>query len=255
MSENRDNNTLLRQYSERYFLAAGECNPEGELPLPLLVTRVIGVATGHANAWGVGYDRLIRDNQGWVLSRVTVEMKRYPRVGEYYTLSTWIEGYNRHFSQRNMALTADDGTVYGYVRTIWMVINFATRESGDISALQYIAENVLTRPCPIEPQRALRPFEAQAGVKHTFGYIDCDFNRHVNTVRYVDLLLDRFPLDFHDANSVKRLEVAFVKESRYDETADITLAETSPLDYRIDIAVDGAVHVKARLLFNPRLTT
>lgn len=91
-------NPNLKEYQQSFYLSAGECNPQCEMPLTLLVSRVIEVATNHANSWGVGYARLIEDNQGWVLSRVTVEMKRYPRVDEWYTLTTWIEDYNRHFS-------------------------------------------------------------------------------------------------------------------------------------------------------------
>jgi len=82
----------MKEFSQSYYLAAGECNPQGEMPLTLLMTRIIEVATGHANLWGVGYERLIADNHVWVLSRVTIELTAYPRVNEHYTLTTWIEG-------------------------------------------------------------------------------------------------------------------------------------------------------------------
>ena len=251
-----DANTTIsddkRLFSKRFYLAAGECNPEGELPLTLLVSRMIEVATGHANAWGVGYRRLIQDNQGWVLSRVTVEMMRYPRVDEHYRLTTWVEGFNRHFSQRNMEVTDDNGNVLGYIRTIWMVINFTTRESVDISKLSYIAEHVADKPCPIEPQRRQRPFEAETLAEHTFGYADCDSNRHVNTLRYLDLILNQFPLEWHDAHQVKRLELAFVSETLYGQTAQVKVGG-EPLDRRADILVDDQPHLRARLVFDPRV--
>lgn len=252
MDKNQTIQPELKQYSQEFFLTAGECNPEGELPLPLLVTRVIEVATGHANAWGVGYDRLVRDNQGWVLTRVTIEMKRYPRVNERYSLTTWIEDYNRHFSQRNMEVRDKDDEVIGYVRTIWMVINFTTRESVDISKLSYIAANVLDRPCPIEPQRRLAPFTPASRSSHRFTYTDCDFNRHVNTVRYVELLLNHFSLEHFDRYSVARFEIAFVQESHYDETADVVADDSNPLDCRLDINVDSKTHVRARIAFAER---
>ena len=113
----------MKEFSKTYYLAAGECNPQGELPLTLLMTRIIEVATLHANSWGVGYERLIRDNQVWVLSRVAIEMTEYPKVNTNYKLTTWIEDYNRHFSQRNMRIDDENGKPLGYVRTIWMVID------------------------------------------------------------------------------------------------------------------------------------
>ena len=37
------------------------------MPVWLMTERIIDVATEHANSWGVGYARLILDNQAWVL--------------------------------------------------------------------------------------------------------------------------------------------------------------------------------------------
>ena len=39
---------------------------------------------------------------------------------------------------------------------------------------------------------------------YTFKYTDCDVNRHVNTVKYLDLLLNQFNLEKYDQNFVKR---------------------------------------------------
>ncbi|MBQ5466196.1 MAG: acyl-[Muribaculaceae bacterium] len=185
---------MLKEFTQQYQLTAGECNPELEMPLPLLMTRIIEIATLHANSWGVGYAKLIEENQAWVLSRVTIEMTRYPRVNEIYSVTTWIEDYNRHFSLRNMEFKAADGSTLGYARTVWVVINLATRESVDISKLSYIRENVLGKECPIAAQGRLKLQQVTHSQDHTFGYVECDLNRHVNTVRYLELLLNQFPL-------------------------------------------------------------
>lgn len=244
---------MLKEFTKSFYLAAGECNPQAELPIPMLLNRVIEIATLHANSWGVGYATLIKDNQVWVLTRVTVEMESFPRVNEEYSFTTWIEGYNRLFSQRNMEIRNHRGEPVGYVRTIWMVIDFNTRESADISRLSYIRENISEKPCPIAPQGRLRmvtsPTETQ---DHTFAYCECDFNRHVNTTRYVELFLNSFPLSFHDANMVKRLEIAFTKETRCGEEVTISKQEEAPLDYYFSIDNDGGTHCRAHITFVPR---
>ena len=227
-----------------YYLAAGECNPQGEMPLTLLMTRVIEVATLHANSWGVGYARLIQDNHVWVLSRVTIELTAYPRVNENYRLTTWIEDYNRHFSQRNMRLDDARGNTLGYVRTIWMVI--------DLSQLEYIRQNVSSLPCPIEPMSRLRPIEQGHAVDYTFGYMDCDFNRHVNTVRYLSHLMNLFDMDCYDNYLIHRMEISFIKETRYGETCQIVIDDTDPMDSRMSITADGTDHVRARFHWKER---
>ena len=242
----------MKEFSKTYYLAAGECNPQGELPLTLLMTRIIEVATLHANSWGVGYERLIRDNQVWVLSRVAIEMTEYPKVNTNYKLTTWIEDYNRHFSQRNMRIDDENGKPLGYVRTIWMVIDMNTRASVDIEKLGYIRENVSDIPCPIETQSRLRPIELGHAVDYTFGYMDCDFNRHVNTVRYLSLLMNMFDMDCYDHYFIRRMELAFIKETRYGETAQFIINDSDPMDSHLSITVDGDDHVRARFLWQQR---
>ena len=242
----------MKEFSKTYYLAAGECNPQGELPLTLLMTRIIEVATLHANSWGVGYERLIRDNQVWVLSRVTIEMNENPKVNTNYKLTTWIEDYNRYFSQRNMRIDDENGRPLGYVRTIWMVIDMNTRASVDIEKLGYIRENVSDIPCPIEPQSRLRPIEQGHAVDYTFGYMDCDFNRHVNTVRYLSLLMNMFDMDCYDHYFIRRMELSFIKETHYGETAQFVIDDSDSMESHMSITIDGDDHVRARFLWQER---
>ena len=233
-----------KQFYMDYYLAAGECNPQGEMPLTLLMARIIEVATFHANSWGAGYARLIQDNQVWVLSRVTIEMNAYPKVDTNYRLTTWIEDYNRHFSQRNMRIDDAQGNPLGYVRTIWMVIDMSTRASVDISQLGYISDKVSDLPCPIEPMSRLRPIEEGHALDYTFGYMDCDFNRHVNTL---------FDMDCYDHYFIHRMEISFIKETHYGETCQFVIDDTDPLDSHMSITdADGDDHVRARFHWQER---
>ena len=174
-------------YSKSWLLTPGECNCEKEMPVWLMTERIIDVATEHANSWGVGYARLILDNQAWVLSRVAIEMKRWPKVNETYTLSTWVEDYNRHFSERNIEVTDTDGNVIGHARTVWVVIDLTTRQSCDISSLDYIRNNLCEKECPIAKHTRIRSVDAARTSEYTFQYSDIDFNQHVNSLRYIQI--------------------------------------------------------------------
>lgn len=243
---------MIKEFSKTFYMSAGECNPQGEMPLSLLVARIIEIATLHANSWGVGFDRLISDNHAWVLSRVTTEMKRYPRAGEDYVLTTWIEDYNRHFSQRNIEIATAGGEVLGYARTIWMVIDLAARTGVDISQLSYIKGNVSPKECPIAPQSRLKPVaDATRVVDYTFGYTDCDFNRHVNTVRYLELMMNQFGLSHYDNNVISRMEMAFVKETRYGSTARVMIDDADG-ETRFSINVEDTDRVRCRFVWNKR---
>lgn len=239
----------VKEYSHTYLLTAGECDPESRLPMPLIVSRLIEVATEHANSWGVGYARLKEDGQAWVLSRVSVEMMRYPHVNDEYTITTWVESYNRHFSERNFCITDGSGEAIGYARSVWMVIDTSERVLCDISKLGYISSNVSDRRSPMTQAERLQPVTEGSYNPYTFGYIDTDSNRHVNSVSYIKILMNQLPLEFYDTHRFVRLDIAYLKECLFGETVNIRLDHRTPLEISAEIESDGAARCRARMTF------
>lgn len=227
-------------YSNTYYASAGESNPEQELSLTTLITQIIDIATLHANQLGIGNPAMAHLNAGWVLSRLTVEMTRYPEVNTQYTLSTWIESWNRRFSQRAFSICDPDGNIIGYARSIWMVLNTLTREGVSLEHLNLdqslISENLV---CPIRRQAKHIPIlpmgstplhgelVATAPAKaYQIKYCDIDYYRHVNTVRYVAMLLNQFSLQDFDKAFAQRIEMSFLHEARYGMPLEILRHDT-----------------------------
>ncbi len=209
--------------TQTFFLSAGEVNAEAELSLPLLTSKIIDIATADANSLGIGNPVMAHLDCGWVLARLTIEMTRYPAVNDQYSLTTWVESINRHFSVRCFRVDDQDGTPIGYARSIWMVMNYKTHENAGLSHLDIRPEMVSKEmECPIPRQAPHTHIDEDALQRnYTFRYCDIDFYRHVNTVRYVELLLNSFTLPEMDAYKVKRLEISFLHEGRYGSTVEI----------------------------------
>ena len=241
------------QYSHHYVLTAGESDAEGRMPLTLITERIIEVATEHANALGIGYDALITKNIGWVLSRLSIEMRRFPRSTDHYTFTSWIESYNRHFSERNFAITDAAGNILGHARTVWVAMDFATRSVADITAFERERFPIADLPCPISktPRIPSPGPEAEVDV-YTFRYRDLDFNRHVNTVRYLDLILNHWPLEHFDRMVPARFDIMFHHECRFGDTVELRVGE-GPDKCQGDICEialpDGRKAVTARIFW------
>lgn len=212
-------------YAREYYLSAGECGPQQIFSPSLVVDRCIAIATDHANALNFGYRRLSTRRQSWVLSRLAYEMESYPRVDETYTVQTWVESSTKVSSVRNFRFLNCRGEVCGHATSVWVAIDVEKRTLADISWLEGLAEAAMPElKAPIAPcgrHRSLR--EAAESMERRFRYSDLDTNRHVNTVRYVQMLLDCRSLEFFDRHRVSRLEVSFYKECLYGETAQIRL--------------------------------
>lgn len=215
-------------YEEMLFLSAGEANAEQEISLPVLVAKFIDIATAHANSLDIGNPSMRKIHAGWVLSRLTIEMNSYPAVNQCYVISTWIESFNRHFSERSFCVKSQNGEIYGYARSIWMVMDTYNHSNIGLSHFTIPSEMILGKKAPIEKQarhtdiiescdipncKALKATDSV--FKYSFNYCDLDSYRHVDTVRYVELLLNRFSLSEFDSMFVNRLELSFLHEAKY----------------------------------------
>ncbi|MDE6207405.1 MAG: acyl-[acyl-carrier-protein] thioesterase [Muribaculaceae bacterium] len=210
------------EHSRDYILTAGESNAQGIMPLTLMVERVIESATRHANELGIGYDALIKHNIGWVLSRLTLEMSRFPRINEHYCLTTWIESTNKFFSLRNFAITAPGGEVLGYARTVWVAIDYATRRMAPLSKFDMSLFPTAPLECPIAPTPQMKALEGDCETSfYRFKYCDLDFNRHVNTVRYIEVLMNQWSLEHYDRYFPSRFDIIFHHECYYDEEIEL----------------------------------
>ncbi len=243
----------LSQYSHNYILSAGESSAEGRMPLTLVTERVIEVATEHANALGIGYEALLKRNIGWVLSRLSIEMLRYPVINEGYTLTTWIESYNRRFSERNFVMTDPEGKVFGHMRTVWVPMDFASRTVADIAAFEKTAFPTADLPCPIAktPRIPALPEDAESE-EYTFRYRDLDFNRHVNTVRYLDLILNHWSLEHFDRMFPSRFDIMFHHECHFGDKIKLRVAsgpDNCPGDICEIVSENGVRAVCARIFW------
>ena len=255
MNEGLMDKDIQTVYSHSYQLTAGECNAAGVMPVTLLVRRVIEVATEHANRLDIGYARLSQQGIGWVLSRVSVEMGQWPGINQEYTVTTWIESFTRFYSDRCFAITDGAGNVIGHVRTMWVAIDIAARTVADLTGIAQDYMLCRERQCPVPRQRKMRPVAPEQATRqncYTFTYSDIDFNRHVNSVRYIDHILDMWPMDFHDAHTLAAFEIAYQHECLYGQPVSIVAAEQTDGDVTtaaVDIVRDGEVTVAAKLTF------
>ncbi len=240
-------------HTHTFSITAAQCNAQRELSAPALVQHIIECATEHADILGCGYSRLQSDGMAWVLSRLAFSMRRYPGIFEKFTISTWIESFNRHFSQRNFDIITPAGEVLGYARSIWVAIDLASRRPASLDAISAIAATVDARPCPIDPPAKLRiiPDPSQQR-SYRFRVSDIDFNRHVNSVRYVELMLNSLSLADFDASFISRFDIDYKLEAHFGDDAVVSSRFLSGV-LDSSIAVDGCEVAISRAFFTPRI--
>ena len=180
---------------------------------------ILHAAGEDAHKRGFGIDALADNNFGWVLSRLAVELDYMPAEYSEFTLHTWISDYNRLSSTRNFTLTDANGREFGRAVSQWCMIDFATRMPEDMNVMAKAHEgNMVDAPSPCERPRRIGVINSEPIVEHKVVYSDIDFNRHMNTMRYIDIIFDTFPIEVPEKLEGFRLDMNFVKEALYGDT-------------------------------------
>lgn len=190
--------------------------------LPSLLAAILNAAGLDAHNRGFGVDAINAGNRSWVLSRMAVEIDRRPEQYTDYALLTWISDYGRVLSTRNFTLADSSGAEFARAVTQWAMIDLDTRSAVDLSWVgREHADAVVAVEPPAERPRKIRAVEPDFSVDHRVVYSDIDFNRHVNTIRYVEMMVDCLPVEWPTQERPVRIDIHFLRECRYGQTLAI----------------------------------
>ena len=235
------------------------CDFSGRMFLGHLGNQMLNAADFHSTDRGFGMKFQMGINRSWVLSRLAIEMEEMPLQHEHYIVETWVESAMKFFTNRNFCVVGGDGRVYGYGRSVWAMIDTETRQPCDIFAIDHGAINnwiVDDKPCPIEKGGRVKMSE-NAGFVNSIdvNYNDIDINGHVNSVKYIEHVLDLWDIAWYREHRLKRFEIAYVAEAHQGDKLSFYREQTADDDYSVRmVKTDKVSGVEAevcrcRLLF------
>lgn len=225
---------LLSKVGRYPFLAEPfHCDFSLRLFMGHLGNHLLNAADFHSNDRGYGMTYLNPIHKTWVLSRLVIEMKEMPKAYDRFCVETWVESAMKFFTSRNFRIASpDDRQTYGYGRSIWAMIDTDSRQPVDILAVrdglinEYIESE---KPCPIDkPSRVKMSAAAQLVRSIQTHYNDVDINGHINSVKYIEHVLDLWDLEWYRRHDIGRFEIAYVAESHCGDRLNFYREEVAP---------------------------
>lgn len=213
------------------------CDFSGRLFMGHLGNHMLNAADFHSSARGFGMKYLMTIHRSWVLSRLAIEMTEMPLQYDKFRVETWVESAMRFFTSRNFAVVGQESTgngqkskVYGYGRSIWAMIDTESRQPTDIFAIDNGSINnwiVTDKECPIAKGGRVKMSD-EAKLVRTIDtyYNDVDINGHINSVKYIEHVLDLWPLDWYREHAIKRFEIAYVAEAHAGDRLSFYLEQS-----------------------------
>lgn len=223
----------------------------GRLPLPMIGNYLLHCAGEHARQKGFGFSDMSQRSCAWVLSRIAIEMSRYPAMSEPITIQTWVEDVGRWFTNRCFSIAGKDGSNIGYARSIWAAIDLETRKPSDLTELGNLKEHITEAPCPIDKPGKTPPAETDTqGELYQVRYSDLDVNGHFNSIKYIEHLLNLFDIEMFREKEIRRIDISYVAEGRYGMQLSLHKKETAPGRYATSICdADGKALCRAAIVW------
>ena len=233
----------------------------GRLSWANLGNLILRVASLHAEAHGFGYTYMQTHQRGWVLSRLVLELDAMPVTAERFDITTWVSRIFRQFTDRNFSITGSDGRVFGHGISTWALIDYATRQPVNLESLPEggFHSAMLDEVPPIATYGRARCKSTEPAGERDCHFSDLDTNGHVNSIRYIDMALDLFPLEWHRAHSLHCIELAYGLEGHDGDHLQLFKEELGPTaegtdDHRFAVEIrrpaDSAILVRVLLTFN-----
>ena len=224
----------------RFLSEPFHCDFSKRLFMGHLGNHLLNAADFHSNERDFGMNYLNPIHKTWVLSRLAVEMDEMPLAYTPFFVETWVESAMRFFTNRNFKVEdADTGKVYGYARSVWAMIDTDTRQPSDIFSVRdgAIRNYILNdKECPIEKSSRVK-MNGNAHVVNTVKtcYNDVDINGHVNSIKYIEHILDLFNMQWYREHWLKRFEIAYVAESYFGDTLSFYMENLAEKDFCISV--------------------
>ena len=214
-------NILKETWVDQYSIHSYEVDQDSRLSIIPAINYFQESAWRNAEALGLGFHELAAKNKFWILSRLYVEMYRYPLWGNTVQLETWPKGIDNLFALRDFRIKSADGKeILGAGASAWLIIDGTTHR------LQRIEQICSDIPC--YPQNAVEhtlakiapASEMTSQTRIIAGYTNVDINNHVNNVCYLNWAVNWLPVET-DKLTIRSAELNFLSEARLHSPVEI----------------------------------
>ncbi|KAL6766149.1 FAT1 [Auxenochlorella protothecoides x Auxenochlorella symbiontica] len=218
-----------RVFLEEHRIRGNEAGPSQHVTIAAVANILQEAAGNHAVAmWGRSSQgfatdpELVERGLIFVMTRMQIQMHRYPRWGDLVQVETWFQAAGKLGAQREWLLRDKlTGEVLGAATSTWVMINMRTRRPCRMPELVRWKSACFAREpprlaLPSDVTRAKLPAVADPaplrGNRQVARRADMDMNGHVNNVAYLAWTLEAVPEEVWAGSHLYQVEIDFKAE-------------------------------------------
>jgi acyl-ACP thioesterase len=244
----------MEKYQEQLSIKSYHTNQYGQASISSLFNILIEAAWAHAQVMDWGYDSLKSNNLFWVLSRMYFQVEKYPAWQDQITLNTWSAGTDGMYAYREYILENEKGEMILRASSAWLILDMETRKIFRLSEFRDTFPKRIDQNACRPPKRIKPDVHPNQLIYYPVLFSELDINKHFNSVKYVERVLDDFGIDFLNSHEPAELEVNYLKEGQAGDRIAVTntqLSESENLNCLVRES-DGADLCVMRIVWRAR---
>jgi len=214
----------MKELTQDFIVKPFQVDFVGRASLTTIGDLLFEIAGMHADKLGYGVRSLLKQGKVWFLTRISIQMSKYPGAYEKITIKTWINSIESIFTSRCFEIIR--GTeVIGVVHTSWAMIDLKTRKP--VYLPEFLDKAVINeKECTAKSASKLSPTQSSriAKTDHV-KYSDMDLNFHVTSMRYLQWMIDLFPVSLFKQKILHGIQMNYLSELRFGDHYDLILKE------------------------------
>jgi len=253
------------KYTYNYTIRYQEVDDTKHLRWVALEEYLLEVAGTVADELGFGIAVLHPRDLTWILTHMSIQMSYMPMPQEQIEIETWIEQNAHMLSTRDYRIylrrsdirdqKSEERVLIGSCKSVWAVLDMEKREIANVFSDPIFDGCVDGEVLPMPRSARMIALPDAPCVPYTIRYSDLDYNRHCNSCKYLQALLDTYlpsamagwQLAAGTTGEQWRLDIHYAREVYAGEQTEIAyLDEGSIVRYQL-LNHDGLTSCSATL--------
>lgn len=221
---------LIEKITTSKTVLLHEADMFAKASIPFVLNYLIEAAREHAQILGFGSEHLQDERLFWVLSRMKVEILKYPRWREKVKIVTWPRDTDGVYAYRDFYIQNENDDIYIKATGGWLVVDIETRKIKRLNDFFKGYEFIQDKTLNNDATRLKFTGKKENFISIPVYFSDIDFNGHINSARYLQKIIDTISIDQFNKQKIKGFEINYNKEGGLQDSIKIYSTFTNTIE-------------------------